>query len=359
MLLSNINNLQIDNLKTTIKNCDDRLIIVSPYLADDMKSFLSNFDFSSIQKIELITTFKPRDIEQIRKPFQLRDFYNFFDEKHPSISTKVHIDNNLHGKLYFSLGRRKELILTSGNFTPNGFFHNHEWGVLITDTEVIYDALNQVYELIEFQDVTRFQVERACQFADVYLGKNPHWLINEKIDYDILSSVYSDSDSNNNDPKYYLKPIGHKEAPITLEERRDFSDLHQNLHFSKKKPKGIKKGDVIITTAVGAGSLLSYFKVTSGLRSVTESQIKNNPWMERWPWYLEGKNNSVNFGGKWWEHNLRRQDMLSEFNTKYPGQPVTSAGGLTLGTINMGSDKVQLSELFAKFLISKIQKYNS
>lgn len=359
MLLSNINNLQAEHLKSLIKHCDERIIIVSPYLADDMKLFLNNFDFSSIKKIDLITTFKPRDIEQISKPFQLRDFYQFFDEKYPNVTPKVHIDNNLHGKLYFSLGRKKELILTSGNFTNNGMFHNHEWGISIVEPSLIEDALNQVFDVIEYPDVTRFQVDRACQFADVYLGNNPHWIVKESISYDILNSVYSDFDSNNYEPKYYLKPIGHKEAPITLEERRDFSDLHQNLHFSKKKPKGIKKGDVIITTAVGAGSLLSYFKVTSGLQSVTDSQIKNNPWMERWPWYLEGKNNSVNFGGKWWKYNLRRQDMLSEFHAKNPSQPVTYAGGLTLGTINMGSDKVQLSEIFAKFIISKIEEHNN
>ncbi len=359
MLLSNTNNLQAEHLKRIIQNCGDRVIIVSPYLADDMKSFLNHFDFSSTKKIELITTFKPRDIEQIKKPFQLRDFYSFFDEKHPNITCKVHIDNNLHGKLYFSLGINKELMLTSGNFTTNGIFNNHEWGVLIKDASLIEDALNQVFDLIEYPDVTRFQVERACQFADVYLGNNPHWIEKDSISYDILSSVYSDSDSNNYETKYYLKPIGHKDSPITLDDRRDFSDLHQNLHFSKKKPKGIKKGDVIITTAIGAGSLLSYFKVTSGLQSVTDSQVKINPWMERWPWYLEGKNNSVNFGRKWWEYNLRRQDMLSEFHDKYPGMSVTYAGGLTLGTINMGSDKVQLSEVFAKFLISKIEEYNN
>lgn len=359
MLLSNTNNLQAEYLKDIFKSCDERIVIVSPYLAEDMKSFLNNFDFSSVKKIELITTFKPKDLEQVTKPFQLRDFYQFFHEKHPKINVKVHIDNNLHGKLYFTLGKTNKLILTSGNFTANGIFNNHEWGILITDSILIEEALNQAFDLIDFPDVTNFQIERACLFADVYLKNNPQWLKKEAIAYDILDSVYSDTDSNNSEPKYYLKPVGHKEAPVTLEGRRDFSELHQNLHFSKKKPKGIKKGDVIITTAVGAGSLLSYFKVTSGLHVATNEQIKSHPWMERWPWYLEGKNNSVNFGGKWWMHNLRRQDLLSEFHKKYPGQPVTSAGGLSLGTINMGSDKVQLSDVFAKFLISKIEEHDN
>ncbi|WP_421185428.1 hypothetical protein [Aeromonas enteropelogenes] len=359
MLLSNINNSQLEHLKYIFRNCDERVVIVSPYLADDIPSFLCHFDFSSTKRIDLITTFKPKDIDQITKPFKLRDFYNFFDEKYPHIATKIHINNHLHGKLYFSLGIRKELILTSGNFTLNGMFHNDEWGVSITDINIINDALTQATDCIEYEDVTPFQVHRACLFAEVYLGNNPQWKEKQEINSDILESVYSDTDFQNNEPKYYLKPIGHKEAPIILEERRDFSDLHQKLHFSKKKPSGIKKGDIIITTAVGAGSLLSYFKVTSGLQIVTDEQIKATPWLERWPWYLEGRNNSVKFGGEWWRHNLRRQDMLTEFHSKYPDQSVTYAGGRTLGTINMGSDKVRLSEKFAKFLISKIQEHDS
>ncbi|WP_368232762.1 phospholipase D family protein [Aeromonas sp. s3] len=169
MLLSNENNLQVEHLKDIIKSCDERVVIISPYLAEDMKSFLNNFDFSSVKKVELITTFKPKDLEQITKPFQLKDFYHFFHARYPKINVKVHVDNNLHGKLYFSLGKTRKLILTSGNFTSNGLFHNHEWGILITDNDLIEEALNQAFDLIDFPDVTNFQIERACLFADVYL----------------------------------------------------------------------------------------------------------------------------------------------------------------------------------------------
>ncbi|EJR3664397.1 hypothetical protein NX627_003675 [Vibrio cholerae] len=99
MLLSNINNSQIENLKLIIKENNNKLVIVSPYLADDMKLFLDNFDFSLVKTIELITTFKPRDIEQISKPYQLKDFFEYFNDKYPNVTSKIHVCNSLHGKL--------------------------------------------------------------------------------------------------------------------------------------------------------------------------------------------------------------------------------------------------------------------
>ena len=145
------------------------------------------------------------------------------------------------------------------------------------------------------------------------------------------------------------------ERSILLKDQRDFSNLNQNLHFSKKKPKGVKKGDVLITFAVTAGSLLSFFKVTGGLQEVTKDEILRDGSKERWPWYLAGRNSSPGFGGQWWIHNIQREDVRKEFLELYPDTPVTSAGGFTLGAINFGADKVQITKEFADFLISKIK----
>jgi len=175
---------------------------------------------------------------------------------------------------------------------------------------------------------------------------------------DILESVYSVEDVSNNDPQYFLKPVGVTESPILLEDQRDFSELHQNLHFSKRKPKGVRKGDVLITVAVTAGALLSYFKVTGGLQEVTEDEILRDSWKERWPWYMEGRNLSPKFGAQWWIHNIQRKDVFNEFLELYPGIPVTSAGGFSLGTLNYGGDKVKITKEFGDFLISKIENVN-
>ena len=70
---------------------------------------------------------------------------------------------------------------------------------------------------------------------------------------------------------------------------------------------------------------------------------------------MEGRNQSPEFGRTWWVHDIRRQDALNEFLEKYPGIAVTHAGGFSLGTLNMGSDKVRITEEFGNFLISKIE----
>ena len=171
-----------------------------------------------------------------------------------------------------------------------------------------------------------------------------------------MDYIYSDEDSSNQEPNYFLKPIGTSEDPIRIEDQEDFSKLHQNLHFSKKKPNGVIKGDYLITTAVGPGSIISYFKVTGGTEHVTEKEIELDPSLERWPWYLEGKNQSQNFAKLWWLHNIHRQDLVDSFVQDNPGVPITIAGGFTLGTLQWGNDKVHLSPDFGKYIISKIDE---
>ena len=246
------------------------------------------------------------------------------------------------------------MIVSSANFTRNGLSNNHEWGLATSDDEIIDYVITDLFESIEYQDVTYTQIKRACLFADQYARDNPEWKKKPDIFSDILESVYSVDDKSNTNPQYFLKPVGVTESPILIEDERDFSNIHENLHFSKKKPKGVRKGDVLITVAVTAGSLLSYYKVTGGLQEVNQEEIAREPWKERWPWYMEGRNLSPKFGEKWWIYNIQRKDVLSEFLQRNPGVPVTSAGGFSLGALNYGGDKVKITKEFGNFLISKI-----
>ncbi|MBF4432196.1 hypothetical protein EA848_21960, partial [Vibrio anguillarum] len=75
----------------------------------------------------------------------------------------------------------------------------------------------------------------------------------------------------------------------------------------------------------------------------------------RWPWYMEGQNRSCDFGGSWWEHDIKRNTALEEFRQLYPETPVTKSGNFSLGTLNFGNDKVQITKEFGDFLISKIE----
>ena len=355
-MVSNTKESYLEQLQNLFQLNASRLIIASPFLATNITELLNEFSFSNIDLIELITTFKSNDPEQLTKPIVLKEFFDFFRENYPSIKVKLHVDNLLHGKLYISSkGNNSSLVIGSANFTRNGLINNHEWGVILNDSQVINTVIEDLYGSIEYYDVTYLQIKRACLFADQYKRDNPKSIQKPDIDSDILESVYSSEDIDNTEPQYFLKPVGVSESPILLKDQQDFSDLHQNLHFSKKKPKGVRKGDILITVAVTAGSLLSYFKVTGGLQEATPDEILRDEWKERWPWYMEGKNQSPEFGGSWWKYDIQRKDALKEFLEKYPGIPVTYAGGFGLGTLNFGSDKVKITKEFGDFLISKIE----
>lgn len=334
----------------------DRLVIASPFLASDITSLLLELSFGKIHLFELITTFKPKDAEQLTKPFVLKELFEYFSNNHPKTKLQIHVDNSLHGKIYMATkGQCRKMIVTSANFTRNGLSNNHEWGLSTADDEIIDTVITDLFDSIEYHDVTYTQIKKACLFAEQYNKDHPDWVKKPDIFSDILESVYSVEDESNTNPQYFLKPMGVSESPILLEDERDFSGLHENLHFSKRKPKGVRKGDVLITVAVTAGSLLSYYKVTGGLQEVTQEEIARDSWKERWPWYMEGRNLSPQFGGQWWVHNIQRKDALYEFLEKHPGVAVTSAGGFSLGTLNYGGDKVKITKEFGDFLISKIE----
>lgn len=356
-ITSNLSSTHLESIKKMVSCSNDRLFIVSPFLASDMETLLAEFDFSYLKRVDLVTTFKPKDPEQLTKPFVIRQFMDHFKKKYPKTLAKVHIDNDLHGKVY--IGQQascSNMIISSANFTRSGLVSNHEWGVQTTNVEKIEFLLKEVLGALEYEDISYHQVSKACEIAQWYIDNSPELIVRPEVPSDILDTVYNAENPDNKNPKYFLKPLGTSEHPISLQERRDFSDLHQNLYFSKKKPKGVKKGDVIITTAIGPGSILSYFKVTGDLTRVTDVELAAEPWLERWPWYMEGKNQSQEFGKNWWLHNIRRQDVLDEFLVKHPEALITDSGGVSLGAINFGSDKVQVTKEFAQFLIEKIEQ---
>lgn len=335
------------------------LIIATPYLASNMDEFLEKFDFSSIKQFTLITTFKPRNPEQYTKPFQIECLFSFFQKNYSSCKMEININNKLHGKVYLS---ENWGIITSANFTKSGFsvndeFGNDEFGTIIYETAFLNDLRSRLLdpENFDYRDVSYTQIKKAVEFATLEKILNPLQDV-PKIGADILSKVASDSDPKNTNPQYFFKPWGHTESPLLLESKKDFSDLNQKLYFSKKRPKNLRKGDVVIMFGVGSCALVSYYKVLSGINEVSHEERKNDPNKERWPHYVEARNQSPKFGAKWYEYNLDRRDLVKEFHNQFPQIPLTFNGSFELGTLNYGNDKVRLTEEFAKFLIEAIDK---
>jgi hypothetical protein len=280
--------------------------------------------------------------------------------KCPNAKVKVHIDNSLHGKIYiFKRSDGCKAIVSSANLTQSGFYNNHEWGLLIEDSETVSQLESEVLECVEYPDISESLVDRLVAFSSKNLENNPEWSKVVTPYTDVLSDVYYQGQNASSESRYYLKPVGVSENPIWKEDQNDYSDLHQNLDFSKKGVGSIREGDIVITTAVGCGCLLSHFQITGSPKEATSEEQQTHPWKQRWPWHIEGRNLSENYGGNWWNYDLDRKLLLDMFRNQYPNQPVTKSGGYTLGTINFGSDKVEITKEFAEFLISKIMDVNN
>ncbi|HFQ5215020.1 TPA: phospholipase D family protein [Vibrio vulnificus] len=208
-ILSNITGSHHQDLQRLVDQGGDRLLITSPFLASDMTSFLDGFHFNAIKNIELVTTFKANDPEQLTKPKQLLDFLEYFNTKYPKVKAKVHIDNSLHGKIYaLTKNHEHQAIITSANFTKNGLHHNHEWGVLTPHSDHLDNLIDEIYEAIEFRELTLTQLRKAVMFAEQYSSQKAWETKQPSADIDILPRVYSSESDSDKEPLYFLKPMG-------------------------------------------------------------------------------------------------------------------------------------------------------
>lgn len=359
IVTSNLSGNHGENVQELLCNNFFDLLFISPYLTDNFGTLFKDADFSSVKSITLVTTLKKNDQDQITKPKSLKSFYKLVKAKCPEAKVKIHIDNSLHGKIYiFKKNDSQKAIVTSANLTYSGFYKNHEWGVLIDDSEAIAQLENEVLECIDYPDITESLVDRLLMYSEQYENlmkrENPDWNKDMNLKSDVLEQVYNQGANNNDNPRYWLKPIGVSDDPVLKKDQEDFSDLHQNLDFSTKGVGAIRAGDIVITTAVGCGCLLSYFQITGSPKEATHEEKQQSPWKERWPWHIEGRNLSTDYGSHWWEYDLDRKLLLEAFIEQYPDEIVTRAGARSLGTLNFGSDKVEITKVFADYLISNI-----
>jgi HKD family nuclease len=225
-MVSNTNQGHLKELQNLLDAEVDRLIIASPFLASNITEFLNDLSFKKVKSLELITTLKPKDSEQLTKPFILKELFEYFANNYPNMKLQIHVDNYLHGKVYIAKTPSSQtMIVSSANFTRNGLSHNHEWGLVTNDNEIINNLIVDLFNSTEYQDVTFTQVKKACLFAEQYAKDYPEWKIKPDIFCDILESIYSAEDRSNINPQYFLKPVGVTESPILLEDEHDFSSI--------------------------------------------------------------------------------------------------------------------------------------
>lgn len=317
----------------------DTLIIVSPFVTDDISKLIKNMN--SIKKITLYTTLQKYD-DTAQKVVALYKFCEYCKEK--SIDLLIKIDDNLHGKVYLFYDgiEPKGFVLTSGNFTENGLINNHEYGMCVEDA----DKQKEMEDIIMSINTYDLSYKQLCEIYDKalkFIKKYPaapqekfkvHKLINKK-----------PSATQNGTVKYYLKPVGTSQEPFVKPMVIKDVDM---LGFGKN-PKTMQKGDVLLLHSVGPSSIVGYYVVISD-EAVFDKKNDN----DRWPWKVQAECHSSQFSAIWWEYELKTQELIDEFLEQNPDKHITLAGGDSLGALQWGSDKLQITKEFAQFVIGKM-----
>jgi len=338
-MISIINNYSTDNnhysfISDLIKKSTE-VLVVSPFLMPDFKQYLIDIDISNLTNFTLYTILQPKSQDQFSKVDSLVSLFDYFNNIKQNINFSIRINNKIHGKIYLFKNNKEYIsgIITSSNFTASGLTKNLEWGVQITEVETLKKIENDISQM-EYSHLNEDELIRCLIKIDEYLDKNKKNL-KEEIDLDLNDCLSESSKIPIEDTlNYWLKPIGVTGSPVQKDEQ--FNREKEKLYFSKRRPSGIKIGDIIIAYAV------------------TSEEIKKDTWKERWPWYIIGKNLTKNFGKKWWNKNINITHLKDTFLNQNQNNTITLVGGKTLGALNFGLDKIHLSNSFANFIIKKI-----
>ncbi|MDA3846701.1 MAG: phospholipase D family protein, partial [Vallitaleaceae bacterium] len=306
----------------------DELLIVSPFLMDDFEEFLYEAKVMGIKKVTLITTLKDNTSDLLHKADSLYSFSVKCLEH--NIQAVIKIDNSLHGKIYItsSNGIPFKGIITSANFTNAGLNRNHEWGVLLDESSELIEVIKDVNN-VSSNPLSKKALEAIVSDIDRYIkvhGENKE----PKIKLSVRKYINGDTEKKKGRKKYFFKPLGSSDEPFTID--RKLSEDKQVIHFSKRRPRAVGVGDILICYAVGVDTkLLGYFEVISEPKLI---EVEG----ERWPWQVEVKNLDPEYSNNWGIRNITINDTIESYPTDLP---LTAVGRRSIGTLQWGSDKLE------------------
>ena len=261
----------------------------------------------------------------------------------------ISINNRLHGKVYIFRKTDTPIaaLITSANFTNSGLLRNDEWGVLIDDPVSIVDVESSIKNAAEYTELTVDDAIEMLEVIDTYRAEHGEPPDADGIELDLNSVLEKRGKplTIETSATIWLKPVGDSDHPIV--EGEDFSARTSNLHFARR-PTGVSVGDKMIEYGVGIGMVLTYYTVTS--------EFERIPDEERWPWFVEGRNEASHFGSQWWTQGRHINRLVEEYLAERGDDAtITSAGGRTLGAFQYGADKIRLSPDFGRFVILRIE----
>ncbi len=347
MAVSIINNLGADNhgkrMKELILNADN-VTIASPYLLPDFAKYLNELAWDSSKNLHLITTLVPKSEDQFRK---IRSLHNLVGHTaKQKINCQISLNNRLHGKVYVfqKNGVFTKAIVSSANMTENGMKNFHEWGVLVEDPIIVKQIHSELLSGIEFNTVNHVDILVMYQKMKTYLAKNKLPKL-PKINLNLTELIKGRPALGlGAKTKFWLKPIGYSLEHVNPKESYD--QKTKNLHFSKGEPTNVSVGDILIAFAVGSGKILSVYKVLSPPLYTHDG--------DRWPWYVDSKNLTQEYGRNWWSNSLTKEFLKIQFEKVYPGKKIKPSGSQGYGAFNWGWDRLEISTDFGNFIIDQV-----
>lgn len=358
----NMNYTLIDNLVSGERHLEKirehfktskEVLVASPFIMGDFTDFFSEINTAELARFELITTMPAQAFEQMPKIKSLLSLLSLPAISSGNIQCRISLNNILHGKIYLfkKISGEHIAIISSANFTHNGLVKWHEWGVEIYDSKAITYLEKSLRNGIQFADLSKEQLHKWYEKVDMHLKVNPAPVV-ERQRLDLFTDMWGKNvkDLLSSNPTIWLKPIGVTGNPVTPD--RTFDEAVYPLHFANE-PKGVNIGDIMICYGVGAGKLLSVYRVFSPIRKATSEMEKREEWIKRWPWIRDGQNITPNYGQNWASYNLALNSLSVDFLNTFPDKNITPTSQ-SLGALNYGSDKFRLSQDFAEFLLNAI-----
>jgi len=368
MSIELLTNNHLNKIISVLNNTKSEIKIISPFIKVEMTQRLCAIVKKKNIKCTVITRFYYDNLIKGISDFEAIEMML-------DCGIKVYILKELHTKLYLfddNCG-----ILGSANFTQGGFQFNHELSLYINNDE------ETIYSMHQYFDTMVMEIGKQGDKGLIY----KEWLIEQKsiiadgkkdykkaLKHNCLNTYnktfganvqmeevknMQDSDSvqnmfaiKNNESesakiKYFIKPVGSADTPFV----EGKIILDSKMYFSKRFPKAIDKGSIMIAYGVGVHRILGYYRSISD-----EAMIDPDNVSERWPHYVDSICMNKKFSEKWWEFNLYLKDIKEDFLVLYPNSPLTYVGTQSLGALNWSSDKIRLSTEFAEYIIDRINK---
>lgn len=326
-----------------ISSTSDEMTIVSPFCFGNFEDFYGSIANSGIKTIKLITTLKPDEI--ISKIESILSFKK--EAARYNMKSSIFINNHLHGKVYLfkNKGVNTTAIITSANITHHGLVYNHEWGCCFSDKNII-DKLEKTIIATQEYELTEKIIPQILKKVEEY--KKEHAIpniIKPYINIDDILIPHRFNINTDYSTNIFIKPIGSSNNKIY---DGDYSQ-EKEQYFSRKRPIAIRKNDYLIAYAVGAGKIISIFRVTS------DSPLHTGETDNRWPWYVEVENITPILGTIWHTKELYLTTIAKDYiNTTH--SILTNNGGTTLGGLQRGCDKIKLNYDFGTYLFSLIME---